>query len=334
MIFFHRKKAKGNFSIEALFQQIRENLPSDITSRVVEMNWQSKGILRRFFCGMQALLSQGEINHITGDIHFVSLFLPKRNTILTIHDIGFLENRRGLSAYLLKRFWVQGPVRHCAAITTVSEATKNELVKYVPEAVSKIQVIYNPISELFKVSPQEFNPTNPIILQIGTKHNKNIERLLQAVKEIPCVLYFLGKLNSGQRQLINQYQIKFREFTNLSIEEVAGLYKECDIVSFVSTLEGFGLPIIEANATGRVVVTGNTSSMPEIAGGSAHLVNPFEVESIRTGIKKVIEDGAYRDQLITKGFENAQRFKGRPLAGEYAALYRKIKDRNNHAHTS
>ncbi|MBS1557206.1 MAG: glycosyltransferase family 4 protein [Bacteroidetes bacterium] len=334
VIFFHRKNIKGNFSIEALFQQIRENLPGDIASRVVEMNWQSKGIVRRLFCGMQTLFSQGEINHITGDIHFVSLFLPGRNTILTLHDIGFLENRKGLSAYLLKWFWVQWPVRHCAVITTISETSKNEIVKYVPEAGSKIQVIYNPISDLFIASPHKFNPTNPIILLIGTKPNKNIERQLQAVSEIPCVLYILGKLTPHQRQLIDRYQIKFKVFTNLSTEEVAGLYKECDIVSFVSTLEGFGLPIVEANAVGRVVVTGNVSSMPEVAGGSAHLVNPFEVDSIRAGIRKVMEDGAYRDQLIAKGYENARRFNARLLAGEYASLYRKIKDRNNPPHTS
>jgi glycosyltransferase involved in cell wall biosynthesis len=82
------------------------------------------------------------------------------------------------------------------------------------------------------------------------------------------------------------------------------------------------MPIVEANAVGRVVVTSNLLSMPEVAGGAAHLVDPFDVSSIRSGILKVIEDDSYREALITKGFANRKRFDTRQIAQEYAEIYR------------
>jgi len=115
------------------------------------------------------------------------------------------------------------------------------------------------------------------------------------------------------------------DFSNIdkriSDAEVADLYRECDIVSFASTLEGFGMPIIEANATGRVVVTSNISSMPEIAGNAAELVNPLEIESIRTGFLNVINNDQHREKLIENGFENVKRFDKKVIAKKYFELY-------------
>jgi glycosyltransferase involved in cell wall biosynthesis len=324
VVFFHRKQADGNFSIEALFQQVRNSLPDDIDPKMCEMLFYSRGFFRRLFCCLQAFFSQGEVNHVTGDIHFVTLFLRRNKTVLTIHDLGFMEGKSGLSYFILKWFWIVWPAKHCKVITVISEATKNELIRYVPGSASKIKVIYNPVSDLFRPLAKQFNKTRPVILQIGTKHNKNIDRLLQAVKGLPCVVYFLGKLERKQVQLLNQFSISYKEYINLSTEEVVELYRSCDVVSFVSTVEGFGLPIVEANAVGRAVVTSNISSMPEVAGGSAHLVDPFDVQSIRVGIQKILDDDAYREQLIKNGFENAKRFDIKQIADQYAGVYRKL----------
>ena len=95
-----------------------------------------------------------------------------------------------------------------------------------------------------------------------------------------------------------------------------------DLLVFVSTYEGFGLPILEAQATGRPVITSNVLSMPEVAGDSACLVDPFDVSSIRKGILKVINDPAYREKLIKRGFENVKRFQPDKIAEQYADIYR------------
>jgi glycosyltransferase involved in cell wall biosynthesis len=101
-------------------------------------------------------------------------------------------------------------------------------------------------------------------------------------------------------------------------------YEKCDIVSFISTSEGFGMPIIEANAIGRICITGNVTSMPEIAANAAHLVDPFDIQQIHEGFQSLINDKPYRDSLIVNGYKNANRFSAASLAKQYAALYYEV----------
>ena len=121
-----------------------------------------------------------------------------------------------------------------------------------------------------------------------------------------------------------QYHVEFSTVANISDQEIIEKYKQSDIVILASTYEGFGLPIIEANAVGRPVITGNILSMPEVAGNAACLVNPFDVESIRTGIFRLIQDTAYREELVQNGFKNVERFKPEAIAMQYLALYREL----------
>jgi glycosyltransferase involved in cell wall biosynthesis len=88
-----------------------------------------------------------------------------------------------------------------------------------------------------------------------------------------------------------------------------------------STLEGFGMPIIEAQATGRVVLTSNCSSMPDVAGKGALLVDPFSIKSMREGLKKLISDSKLRDTLINEGFENVKRFEVETISAMYFEVY-------------
>jgi glycosyltransferase involved in cell wall biosynthesis len=102
------------------------------------------------------------------------------------------------------------------------------------------------------------------------------------------------------------------------------LYQDADIVSFPSTYEGFGMPILEAQAVGRVVVTSRVLSMPEVAGEGACFVDPFDPSSIRRGLEQVIGDGDYRQKLIQKGFKNVERFDAERIANQYREVYVKV----------
>ena len=118
--------------------------------------------------------------------------------------------------------------------------------------------------------------------------------------------------------------IRYSVSSDLTDAEVVQKYRDCDMVAFVSTYEGFGMPIVEANASGRVVITSNIGSMREVAGDAACLVNPLDVQSIREGIVRIIGDSEMRERLIQKGLENAKRFTPEIIAAQYASLYKEL----------
>ena len=204
VIFFHRKpRPNYNFSVENLFQQIREALPESLTWKVVEMKYFSQGFFPRLYITMQAAFNQGEVNHITGDVNFIAIFLSKRRTVLTFLDVGLLNHPNRFARIMLRWFWNVLPVRRSAVVTTISHATKLELLKYVKTDPSKIKVIYVPISPRFTFVPKVFNKEQPRILQMGTLHNKNVNRLVQALSGIRCTLDIVGEIEPWLKYFIS-----------------------------------------------------------------------------------------------------------------------------------
>jgi glycosyltransferase involved in cell wall biosynthesis len=137
-------------------------------------------------------------------------------------------------------------------------------------------------------------------------------------------LTVVGRLRDHHKVLLDKYKTDYQNFVNLPYAEVIQRYEEANIVSFVSLYEGFGLPIIEAQSVGRPVITSNVTSMPEVAGDSALLVDPEDVEQIRKGIQNLIKDEKLRKDLVKKGFENVKRFTPKAIAQQYADLYEKM----------
>src|SRR5690606_6817480 len=166
----------------------------------------------------------------------------------------------------------------------------------------------------------------PLILLMGTKPNKNLERTLEALKGLNCKVLIVGSLTVEQSRLVEVYQIEYENKFNLSFEDIMECYSACDFVCFASTYEGFGMPIIEAQAVGRPVITSNIGAMEEVSAGSACQVNPYDVASIKEGILKVCEDEQYRNSLISKGLENIKRFQPEYIAQQYIELYKEIID--------
>jgi glycosyltransferase involved in cell wall biosynthesis len=324
--YFHRKSRSRAFSIEGVFAAVCAALPGEIQVRVWFCRFQ-KGLAGRFYNMLEAAFRQGTINHIVGDVHYLALALRKRRTVLTIHDCVPLRSAKGLRRAVLTLFWYKLPVRRCAVVTVISEFTRGEVLQYIRSAPERVVVIHNPVPARFVPAPRPFNAARPILLQVGTGGNKNIPRVAEAISGLDCHLDIVGKVSEAQREVLNRYSISWSEAWDLTDEEMAGRYRGCDIVVFASTYEGFGMPIIEGNATGRPVVTSNIGPMPEVAGSAACLVDPLDSSSIRQGILRVINDPAYRDCLIAQGFENVKRFSPEAIAAQYTAVYREVLSR-------
>ena len=111
---------------------------------------------------------------------------------------------------------------------------------------------------------------------------------------------------------------------DLTDAEIIQEYNKADIISFCSEYEGFGMPIIEANATGRAVITSNLPPMTEIGGKAAYYVNPFNVDNIRQNIIKIINDDKTRNEHIVLGLENTKRFSLSNIVAQYKELYNSI----------
>jgi glycosyltransferase involved in cell wall biosynthesis len=322
--FQRRRRPNANFSLEFIFDDVRNRLRSEVDARVVTAPCYSNGFSRRVAIAAHAAVQQGEINHITGDITFVAIPLSKGRTVLTMLDCGSVLHSSGLKRLLLQKVWLELPVARSAVVTTISQQAKSEIVALTGCDPAKVVVIPVAISEQFQFTPQEFNRECPRILAIGTAPNKNLDRLISAIEGLPCTLVIIGQLQEEHRQALLQRQIRYENYFNLTSEAVIEQYRRSDLVSFVSTYEGFGMPILEAQAVGRPVITSNLSSMPEVAGDAACLVDPLSVSSIRSGLDRVIEDKGFREQLIARGRENVKRFDPERIARQYLEVYRTL----------
>lgn len=316
-----KRRPNANFSLEFIFEDVRRRLTASIESKVIVAPCFSNGFFRRLAIAVFAWWHRGPVNHVTGDINFAGILLPRQNTVLTILDCGFLERSSGIRRTVLRLFWLTLPVRRSAVITTISQAAKAEITKYSGCDPERIRVIPVAVSERFKPVPARPFPECPRILQIGTAPNKNLLRVIAALDGIPCVLVVIGQLNQDVQLQALRHGVRIENAVNLTESEIVQQYEQSDLVVFASTLEGFGMPIIEAQSVGRPVVTSNVSSMPEVAGAGACFVDPGDVASIREGLLRVIRDGAYRQQLINAGFENAWRFDPQRIALQYQEIY-------------
>jgi glycosyltransferase involved in cell wall biosynthesis len=321
--FIHRKTADTP-SIERVFGILAEEMEkrhlSVVHARLPYSN-NALGILANLLLFRPP---PADIYHITGHVHYIALRLPPERTVLTVHDLGILRNRTGVRRGIIKKLFFDWPLRRLRYITAISEATKLEMIEKTDSEPAKITVINDPLDPKMQSAHDEFRAEKPVILLIGTAPHKNLERVMQAIAGVSCKLVIVGNVSRELTNLMKTVDVEFENVKAEIDEQLYAVFKRSDLVVFCSTFEGFGLPIIEAQAMGIPLITSDLAPMNEIAGDGAVLVDPYDVSQIRDAIRRVISDSNLRLKLVTDGRENVKRFNPSKIAVEYVELYRRI----------
>lgn len=323
---FSRRPYQDEHSIALIFNQLMPHLASKFPIQKIVLPHYSKGIFPRWKNIQFARKRQTCINHITSD-NYTALGLDGTRTIVMVHALdAVIKNQNYLAKAIFEWIWMKIPFRKAAKIICVSSFLKNEIIRRFNIPADKIRVVHNPLNAVFEYKPKLFPKGQIRLLQVGTFRVKNLNRLVLAIKGLNIHLDIIGRLDETQIKLLEDHRIQFSNSYDLSPKEMFTSYQKADIVSLVSTYEGFGLPIIEAQAVGRPVLTANIAAMPEVAAGAALLVNPFEVEDIKKGLLQIIEDKDLRATNIQKGLANVKRFELGYIAQKYIEIYKEMLD--------
>lgn len=262
---------------------------------------------------------------------FLTYKIPRVNysgiVITTIHDLIPLrvatENDKIQTDY---RNDIDYAIRHSDYLITISEASKKDILEEFLYNKNKIFVIPNGVDfelynseieqeHLTKVKEKYQLPNKFVVYLGGIRIHKNVDNLIRAYallsEDIRAeVSLVITQGNEDLKKLTANLNIEEQVFFTPYIDEEdkPAVYKLALAMAFISSYEGFGLPIIEAMAAGTPVITSNVSSMPEVAGDAAVLVDPFEIEETTDALERIIVDADFRKKLIEAGYENAKRY--------------------------
>jgi glycosyltransferase involved in cell wall biosynthesis len=277
--------------------------------------------------------------------HYVLPPLVPCRSVVTIHDCihlmfpQYLPNRLALS---YARTSMAIAARRATRIMTVSETSKRDIVRFFGTSPDKIDVIYNAYDKRFGSEPtvedvvrvrERYQLQDKFVLYVGNvKPHKNLERLLEAFHLVRqrglghVKLVLIGddiSKYASLRRAVHRYQLhKYVKFFGyVSEDTLAVMYRLAAVFVFPSLYEGFGLPPLEAMASGTPVVTSNVSSLPEVAGDAAVLVDPHSPQSIADGLHRVLTDEPFAQQLRTRGLARAGQFSWETSARRVREVY-------------
>lgn len=325
VLYIYRNPQMG-FSVGKVFKPIELEMNKNCEVDSIELpcsNYAIKSLIANIkYVKKQIKTKHYDIIHITGTEHYLLPFLQKEKTVMTVHDLGFYtNNKKGIRSWIKYLLWIR-TLPLARYVTFISNKSKAEAENFIQFKEEKVSVIYDPISNEYTYHPKIINTKYPTILHLGTNPHKNLIRTIEALKEFPCKLCIVGKLHEDQMYMLQKHKIDYENVYNLTEQEVLEKYINCDIVSFVSLHEGFGMPIIEGQSIGRPILTSNITPMKEIASnGGAILVNPWDVKSIRDGYQEAL---THSDNLIKKGLENVKRFRLDIITSQYYNVYKQL----------
>jgi glycosyltransferase involved in cell wall biosynthesis len=264
--------------------------------------------------------------------HFNYVVPPayRRPAVVTVHDLSFESDPElmGRRDRLMFRTFVPRSARRAERVLTVSERTRRDLVEHYGIAEEKIVVTPNGVDPIFQPNGSAPNGSAYVLFVGGIQPRKDpvtaIEALARMDEDLRLVLVGDEKrggdeLRSAIRRLGLERRVELAGY--VEHEGLAALYRGAACLVFPSRYEGFGLPVLEAMASGTPVVATTAGAVPEIAGDAAVLVQPGDPEALAEGIREALGD---RERLVAAGLERARRFTWRETARRTLEVYREL----------
>jgi len=273
------------------------------------------------------------LRRLDADWYLTNFFLPPYlpcKGVIVVHDLSFRAHPeyfpRTIAWYM---HWLTGwAVRQARHVLTVSEFSRQELLRFYPVDEEKVVSVPNGVGSEFRPVNDEmdmmadratlsrYGVTPPYILALGNIHpRKNLARLLDAYlllrqrrQSVPTMVWG-GLPRWGSTTLIQRAQAAGVILTSFVAQaDLPALYRQAVMLVYPSLYEGFGLPPLEAMACGTPVITSNTTSLPEVVGNAALMVDPTDVEKIAMAMARLLDDAPLREYLRQAGIERARQF--------------------------
>lgn len=308
----------------------------------VQMPKSQPALLWRNF-GVKRDMQKHKLQLFHGLDHELPVGLPHLGlkSVVTVHDLSFMRFPEHYSFWKRRTRAVR--TRHACEqadhIVAISEHTKRELLHFYGLPAEKISVIYQSCHERYmqekpnktrEAVRKRYQLPEAYMLSVGAiTQRKNLLGVVKALALLPeserLPLVVVGRGGAYRRTVqsyIESAGLKsWVRFVDIGFDDLPAVYQSASLFVYPSLYEGFGIPVLEALFSQVPVLTSNTSSLPEAGGPGAHKVDPTSPEAIAEGIKRLLTDQAYGNQLISQGYEHAQRFRGEALTKQMMKLY-------------
>lgn len=271
-------------------------------------------------------------------------------TVVTIHDViplifpnHYPPGIKGRLKHLVQRY----ALKNIDAVITDSNSSKQDINKYLNMPINKIFTVYLSAAEHFRIIKdsktlikvkEKYKLPEQFVLYVGSVNwNKNLNNLVKASINAGVDLVMVGKDFANKENLNHPERKEFRRFIENFVdnpkihvigfvedEDLVSIYNLASITLLVSFYEGFGLSILESQACGTPVITSHVSSMPEVAGKGALLIDPENVEEINKAIISIFEDNKLSKDLVNKGLRNSGKYSWKNVAIETSRVYKNL----------
>ncbi|MCG6405525.1 glycosyltransferase family 4 protein [Vibrio fluvialis] len=313
-----------NGGISVLFEELRKRLaPSEFKYYSYNNEENSVYLKSRI---MERYRDFGENIELTDLFHSTYYRLPNSacNVVTTVHDFTYERYIGGL-ANVVHSFQKNRAIKKSNQIICVSENTALDLLKYCPIDESKINVVYNGVSNDYYPYKSSYSG---YVVFVGSRANyKNFECVVESVvliSDLKLVIVGGGTLTSDELGYLNtKLNGRYEHKGFIANSALNAVYNDALALVYPSSYEGFGIPVIEAMKAGCPVIALNSSSIPEVAGNAAMLLETPSVGAIREAIV-ALDSGIIRNNMVSQGLENAKRFSWDKCFEETQKVYSKL----------